>query len=374
MFLWFLECYLKEEGMTTRQPLSNFPMMVGRDESVDCVIKAPSVSRRHLQINRKGNKLEVTDLNSSNGTYVNHRRITEPTTVEHGDVIHMGSAELRVIDDHHGQQQNQWQEDEEDDGSTRFMTQAKLSEQFPLGIQELEQLIAQKSVVMVFQPIIMGADLSRSGYEILGRGSGDSFLNSPLELFRVAESFGLAKELSEVMRNRGVEVAVANNLKGDLLVNTHPDEVTAPDRLLRSLTELRGRFPGTPITVELHEHSVAGDKDLLPHIKRSLDKLEMNLAFDDFGVGQSRLMEMLETKPDLIKFDRALIDQIDKGDTSRLNLLRRLKEMAEELSIATLAECVSNAGEYEVCKTLQFEYYQGFYFARPQTADHFTNS
>ncbi len=49
------------------------------------------VSRTHLKItSREGNQFLVTDLNSSNGTFINGKKITEPITIEAGDKVQLG--------------------------------------------------------------------------------------------------------------------------------------------------------------------------------------------------------------------------------------------------------------------------------------------
>lgn len=371
MIRWFLEGYLQNDSDKSQQALKSLPQVIGRDETLDCVISAPSVSRSHAIIEERDGQLWIKDLDSRNGTFVNRVAINQPTCIDHGDVLHFGTVEVRLIDSLRTHRATRCDPDDHGVEETRFFGAGQLSQNFPSGVRELEKLIETKAVTMVFQPIILAQDLSICGYEILGRGASKDLPGSPLELFRIAESFGLEVALSELMREQGVITGVTHKLKGELLVNTHPSEMKDPDRLLLTLMSLRKRFPATHLTLEIHEQCVTDNKDLLRELKRKLDQLSIKLAFDDFGVGQSRLMEMVEAKPNLIKFDRVLIDGIDQADQSHLNLLRHLKELASELSIQTLAECVATEGEYRVCQSMGFEFYQGFYFAKPQTADCF---
>ncbi len=360
---WYLEGFFGADGSLQQQSLRNLPQTLGRDPSLTFTIASPSVSRNHARIEERNGKIWVVDLGSRNGTYVNHESINHATPIDHGDVIHLGSTEVRLIDHQHGQHTPEAEVDNSNE--TKIITRSQLSEQFPTGVRELETLIAQRSVNMVFQPIVVASNSQRCGYEVLGRGASADLPTSPLELFRIAESFNLEVGLSQLMRDVGVEVAIQHKLKGDLLINTHPSEMKSPDTLLASIADLRNRFPNAPLTLEIHEQTVTGDSNLLGWIKRELESMNIKLAFDDFGVGQSRLMEMVEAKPDLIKFDRVLIENIDTADESRVNLLRHLKDLASELSIQTLAECVETEGEYQVCQTMGFDLYQGYYFCKP---------
>lgn len=66
-------------------------MVLGRNPDCDQVLDYPMVSGRHARLVRTGTKLFVEDLGSSNGTYVNGRRIREAVAVGPGDVVGLGS-------------------------------------------------------------------------------------------------------------------------------------------------------------------------------------------------------------------------------------------------------------------------------------------
>ena len=74
----------------------------------------------------------------------------------------------------------------------------------------------------------------------------------------------------------------------NLSVNTHPVEVFNVG-LLESQGELRVVNPKQVITLEVHETTVA-DQNQMAELRASLDELNMQLAFHDFGADQSRLV------------------------------------------------------------------------------------
>ncbi|MCW2957535.1 MAG: domain containing protein [Solirubrobacterales bacterium] len=65
------------------------PVTVGRSHSADIALDDPLVSRRHATIVRTGAVVRLHDDESTNGTYVNGRRITETDLVD-GDVVAFG--------------------------------------------------------------------------------------------------------------------------------------------------------------------------------------------------------------------------------------------------------------------------------------------
>jgi pSer/pThr/pTyr-binding forkhead associated (FHA) protein/predicted Ser/Thr protein kinase len=59
----------------------------------------PEISRRHARVSRGADReLEIEDLGSANGTFVNDERIAAPRTLVVGDVIRIGKTALEVID------------------------------------------------------------------------------------------------------------------------------------------------------------------------------------------------------------------------------------------------------------------------------------
>jgi len=77
------------DGRQSEVPLNKPVHVVGR--ATDCSLRIPSgkVSRHHCEITVNDGKIGVRDLGSSNGTYVNRRRITQ-TELSAGDMVCVG--------------------------------------------------------------------------------------------------------------------------------------------------------------------------------------------------------------------------------------------------------------------------------------------
>jgi len=63
--------------------------VVGRHPETDVFLNDITVSRKHAQFHRLGDRYWITDLGSLNGTYVNRDRIEE-TALESGDEVQIG--------------------------------------------------------------------------------------------------------------------------------------------------------------------------------------------------------------------------------------------------------------------------------------------
>lgn len=73
--------------------------VVGREPLNDVVVPDPEVSRRHARIFWEDGSFLIEDLNSTNGTFVNGRRLTSKTRLASGDIIDFGET-IRVIYEH----------------------------------------------------------------------------------------------------------------------------------------------------------------------------------------------------------------------------------------------------------------------------------
>jgi pSer/pThr/pTyr-binding forkhead associated (FHA) protein len=64
---------------------------IGRAQDNDIVINNLALSRRHAQVERRGNRYEVSDLGSQNGVYVNSERVRGSRTLDNTDTITLGT-------------------------------------------------------------------------------------------------------------------------------------------------------------------------------------------------------------------------------------------------------------------------------------------
>ena len=62
----------------------------------DIELTDPDVSRRHAVVRSLDGGLAVEDLGSTNGTFVNGKKVTSPVTLERGDHLKVGNTTLEV--------------------------------------------------------------------------------------------------------------------------------------------------------------------------------------------------------------------------------------------------------------------------------------
>jgi pSer/pThr/pTyr-binding forkhead associated (FHA) protein len=76
-------------------PLGKEVMIMGRGVSTDITLWDIRCSRAHCRIDRRGNAYQVSDLNSSNGTFVNGKKLRAPHRLQAGDMIKLGASVLQ---------------------------------------------------------------------------------------------------------------------------------------------------------------------------------------------------------------------------------------------------------------------------------------
>lgn len=330
-----------------RLPLTALPFQVGRRPGSSLCIPALHISKVHAELFDRGGQLWVRDMGSTNGTYVNGRRVDEETRLSDGDMVQFASEVFRVQLD--------------SSGTVPGTIGAAHCDRAMLLLQ-LDRLLVDRDVVPHFQPIVSLCDNCLFGYEILGR-SRLFGLEMPKTIFEVAALFDLERDVSALFRSAGLNLGAKLPGIPNLFVNTHPTELGTPE-LVASMRMLRELYPEVPLTLEIHEAAVTSPA-AIAELRAQLRELNVSLAYDDFGAGQSRLLELVEVPPDFIKFDMGFIRNIDTAPPSRQSLLESLVRMVQGLGIAPLAEGVESAGEASVCRQMGFDFAQGYYFGRP---------
>jgi EAL domain-containing protein (putative c-di-GMP-specific phosphodiesterase class I) len=224
----------------------------------------------------------------------------------------------------------------------------------------LEVLAARDSLRMVFQPIFSLSDGSLVGHEALARFVGD---RTPDAWFREAHDVGLGVELEL----RAVTEAIDrfDFSEGYLSVNVSPDA-------LRS-SALQNFLKQSPdacrLVLELTEHAVIEDYEIVSACIADVRHLGTRLAVDDAGSGFASMRHIIDLAPDIVKIDRSIIDHVDT-DPSREALVESLVRFAIDIGATVVAEGVERSEERDACRRLGVHSAQGYLLGRPADQAH----
>ncbi len=199
-----------------------------------------------------------------------------------------------------------------------------------------------------------GAQLQNS----LEAGFDSKYLR-PDVLFALAKYTNVALELDQACMRHAARHA--EYLPGTLMVNILPRNLYYIDRL-------KSHFKSKQkLMFEVSESEAINNLELMMKSREHLERHSMGIAADDFGKGYSSLERIIRIRPDVIKFDRSMIQDIDK-DRVKQAYVQGLVTAAKFLNTTCLAEGVETWAEANVLKEMGIELIQGFLLHRPQSA------
>ncbi|MBU1429426.1 FHA domain-containing protein, partial [Myxococcota bacterium] len=83
-------------GQPRQQEFTKNELTIGRVQNNDIILPKQNVSKRHSRIVVKDGKFIIVDLKSTNGTYVNGRKIASPMVIKSTDKIYIGDFILSI--------------------------------------------------------------------------------------------------------------------------------------------------------------------------------------------------------------------------------------------------------------------------------------
>ncbi len=362
-FAWSLAGFSSTDGRETwRTLLRRVPFRVGRRFDCDLCLASRNVSLRHATFYLRHDVLHLRDLGSTNGTFINGERVTSDRPVSADDVIYFADRGCRLLEGAVAEAAGQTQ--------TMSLSAAGVDGLSLERHRKLRRMLRSTRIKAAFQPVVELADNAMVGYELLGRGEVSAQEILPLELFNVASTFGVERELSSAFRAKGMEQA--NELPGDptIFAKTHPRALEESSSLIASLEYLRAQHPGPRLVLEISEAAVA-NLSVLQAMSSHLTRLGIGLAFDNFGVGQTRLLELIDACPHYVKFDRVWITDLHRAPPKKRQMVETLVRLLRELDVGTVAEGIETADEASACMDLGFEFAQGYFLGRPAPAASF---
>lgn len=232
--------------------------------------------------------------------------------------------------------------------------------------QRLREVLRQRQLTPLFQPIIDMQSGEIIGYEGLIRGPSDSPLHSPLNLFKVARACGLSVEVEHLCRRMTLERFAELQLPGKLFLNVSPECLVQAERrhgeTLGYIHEV-GINPDRVI-IELTESHPTYDYDLLREAVRHYRAMGFVIAIDDLGEGFSSLRLWSEIRPEYVKIDMHFVQGINQ-DPIKLQFVRSIQEIAEKSGTVVIAEGIETDAELLMIRDLGVSCGQGYKIARP---------
>ena len=122
------------------------------------------------------------------------------------------------------------------------------------------------------------------------------------------------------------------------------------------------------IAVEITESRSEADFNLMKQRVMQLQELGIKFYLDDFGTGYSNFERIMEIPFDIIKFDRSLLVESVKNDSSKY-MVKTFANMFHNLKYSILFEGVENESDENRCILMKAQYLQGYKYSKPIPID-----
>lgn len=235
--------------------------------------------------------------------------------------------------------------------------------------EKLNQILSDKHITPVYQPIVSLTDGTVYAYEALSRISCPQLQMDIENLFDTADHCGKLWELESLCRTKALEGFAGADSKAKLFLNVNPNLIH--DRNFKQgFTRKRlSEFGISPdrITFEITERASVLQSNLFFKSVRHYKNQDYGIAIDDVGSGYSGLNVIVDVKPSFIKLDMHLVRNIDKDET-KLLLCKALSDFCKGADIRMIAEGIESEEELRELIRLGVDYGQGFFLGLPKPA------
>jgi diguanylate cyclase (GGDEF)-like protein len=235
--------------------------------------------------------------------------------------------------------------------------------------KNLRRAVQQHEFVVHFQPIV-GMDASSSlGVEALVRWQDPEVgLVSPMEFIPLAEETRLIVELGAQVLDQSCAALRQWHMSGlrHLYVTVNVSVVQLQDaNFVKMVSDTLARYGlrGHDLCCEITESALMDKVGALGPL-RELKELGMRIAIDDFGTGYSSLSYLKVFPVDIIKVDRAFVNDM-LGDSGSHAIAAAVITLAHGLHCAVIAEGVETMEQFQALQDLRCDAVQGYLFSRP---------
>ncbi len=240
---------------------------------------------------------------------------------------------------------------------------------------ELHYALDHQEFELYYQPIISLETDKLSGFEALIRWKNPKrgFI-SPIEFIPLAEDTGLIvavgdwvlKEACQQLKTWLHKFPEAVNLKMSINLASH--QIREPDLLDKlDLILAETGIDGDSIRLEITESTLMDQGEQTINKLAQLRARNIQLSIDDFGQGYSSLSYLHRFPINILKIDRAFVNQMTEGGEN-IEIVRTIMMLAHTLNMSVVAEGVETAQQMEILKKLGCEFGQGYLFSRPLPA------
>jgi diguanylate cyclase (GGDEF)-like protein/PAS domain S-box-containing protein len=240
--------------------------------------------------------------------------------------------------------------------------------------KDLERALNQNEFEAFFQPQLGAHSEQVVGVEALARWRHpEKGILAPSEFMKVAQELNIIAEIDRQIFDYGLNCVAKLNGDGfqipKISFNTDLERL-CPKHLRTAASQFD--LGSTRIALEVLETVLFDEQG--EYLKARVNELrsqDFSIELDDFGSGHASVVALQWLNPDYMKIDQQLVFPIDRDDASR-KLTGSIIEMGKALGIRITAEGVETRKHATILRQQGCDVFQGFYYARPMSADDLT--
>ena len=230
-----------------------------------------------------------------------------------------------------------------------------------------------EQIQLVYQPLVHLETMALEGFEALVRWEHPlRGTISAINLIRVAEETGDIIEVGRHVLFTACAQAAAWGLQDPtrmlrISVNVSPGQLADDifvDHVHQAL-ESSG-LPPQQLILEITESGVLNDLASVRDRLQTLRALGIRVAMDDFGTGYSSLANLHRLPLDILKIDKAFVDDDAYAGT---HLLETVIDLGTSLGLDTVAEGIEMPDQLETARAAGCTFGQGYLIAKPLSVD-----
>jgi diguanylate cyclase (GGDEF)-like protein/PAS domain S-box-containing protein len=230
---------------------------------------------------------------------------------------------------------------------------------------ELLHAVGTEEFFIRIQPIINMQTQQLVGGEVLARWLNLTFNEvQPNTFFPLANKLGLEKKIDAHILTLTADFLAQYALHEDIFINVNFSADQFND--VHLIDNLRALFQTHPLlqkhlVVEITEHTMIKNIEATSQCLYALHEMGIRIAIDDFGTGFSSLAYLKHFEIDFLKIDISFIQRLEESEKDQ-EIVKTIITLAKAIGAKTIVEGVERLSQYELLKSLDADYAQGFYF------------
>lgn len=230
-------------------------------------------------------------------------------------------------------------------------------------LKKIKHAIENDNILSYFQPIV-NSDGTVEKYESLVRliDINKSVL-TPAFFLDVAKKAKYYTQITAIVLKNSFEALQKTDKSISINLSAIDIEKNQTCEEIYALLELH-KHDAHRVVFELLEDENFKDFDVLKSFINRVKSYGVQIAIDDFGSGYSNFIRLLDYQPDIIKIDGSIVKNIATS-TFSFSVISSVVMFAKDQKIKVIAEFVENEQIFCKLKELGVDYFQGYYFGKP---------